>query len=60
MILGPGANQIFFYMVKSWILAAVVVAVAVSLFVVLGGYALGPLFFAVAYKLERLQEGEQE
>lgn len=50
----------FFVMVKSWILAAVVVAVVVSLFVVLGGYALGPLFFAVAYKLERLQEGKQE
>ena len=38
----------------------VVVAAAVLLFVVLGGYALGPLFFAVAYKLQRLQEGKQE
>ena len=47
-------------MVKSWIFAAVVVAVVASLFVVLGGYALGPLFFAVAYKLEQLQEGKQE
>lgn len=47
-------------MVKSWIFAAVVVVVVVSLFVVLGGYALGPLFFAVAYKLQRLQEGKQE
>ena len=47
-------------MVKSWIFAAVVVAVVVLLFAVLGGYALGPLFFAVAYKLERLQEGKQE
>ena len=50
-------------MVKSWIFAAAVVAVVavvVSLFVVLGGYALGPLFFAVAYKLEQLQEGKQE
>ena len=47
-------------MVKSWIFAAVVVAVVVLLFVVLGGYALGPLFFAVAYKLQRLQEGKQE
>lgn len=47
-------------MVKSLILSAAAVAAVVALFVVLGGYALGPLFFAVAYKLQRLQEGKQE
>lgn len=47
-------------MVKSLIFAAAAIAAVVALFVVLGGYALGPLFFVVAYKLQRLQEGKQE
>lgn len=51
-------------MVKFWILAAVVVAVAVSSVVFLGGYGFMLFLFCyglgVAYKLENIQEREQE
>ena len=51
-------------MVKSWIFAAVVVAVAVSSVVFLGGYGLMIFLYCyglgVVYKLEKPQEREQE
>ena len=51
-------------MVKSWIFAAVVVAVAVSSVVFLGGYGLLIFLYCyglgVVYKLEKPQEREQE
>ena len=51
-------------MVKSWIFAAVVVAVLVSSVVFLGGYGFMLFLYCyglgVVYKLEKPQEREQE